>query len=188
MNTLLLFFALPIATILLSIVLQKILKCPALVAITFFAIYLIVAFAVFNSSFLIFAIIYTILAYITAVITRLICNIRERIRNCNPNFCNSANIANAVSNLNNTNINRNIDTCNNTNENNNESNNQARFTVTTNQANPVFFLTSRNNVRRNNCCCNRRWNKKEKCYRNITIILSFCYKKLNVIVFFCELL
>ena len=186
MNTLLLFFALPIATILLSIVLQKILKCPTLVAITFFAIYLIVAFTVFNSSFLIFVIVYTILAYATAVVTRLICNIRERIRNCNQTICNSANIANAlncfnslsnnVNNLNNTNINRNIDTCNNTNENNSESNNQARYTVTTNQANPVFCLTSRNNVRRNNCCCNRRWSQKremlQKYYNNIKFLLQ----------------
>lgn len=70
MNLLLILFALPIATILLAIVLQKILKCPVLVAITFFAIYLIVAFAFFNASFLILVIIYTILAYITAVIVQ----------------------------------------------------------------------------------------------------------------------
>ena len=70
MNTLLILFALPIATILLAIVLQKILKCPVLVAITFFAIYLIVAFAFFNASFLILVILYTALAYITAVIVK----------------------------------------------------------------------------------------------------------------------
>ena len=38
------FFALPLATILLAIVLQKILRSPILVAITAFAIYLIIAF------------------------------------------------------------------------------------------------------------------------------------------------
>ena len=54
---LLLFFALPVATIILAVVLQKILKCPILVAATFFAIYLIVAFAIFDSSFLIFVIV-----------------------------------------------------------------------------------------------------------------------------------
>ena len=48
---LLLFFALPVATIILAVVLQKILKCPILVAATFFAIFLIVAFAIFDSSF-----------------------------------------------------------------------------------------------------------------------------------------
>lgn len=79
MNILLLAFALPIATILLAIVLQKILKCPLLVAATFFAILLIITFAIFDASFLVFAIIYTILAYITAVLTRLICNILRRL-------------------------------------------------------------------------------------------------------------
>ena len=53
MNILLIFFALPIATILLAIVLQKILKSPILVAIIFFAIYLIVTFTAFDSDFLI---------------------------------------------------------------------------------------------------------------------------------------
>ena len=60
MNTLLLFFALPVATVLLAIVLQKVLKNPILVAITFFAVYLIVAFAAFDETFLVFAIVYTI--------------------------------------------------------------------------------------------------------------------------------
>ena len=45
------FFALPLATILLSIVFQKILRSPILVAITFFAIYLIVAFTIFYAFF-----------------------------------------------------------------------------------------------------------------------------------------
>lgn len=48
METLLLFFAFPVATIILSIVLLKILKCPILVAATFFAIYLILTYAVFR--------------------------------------------------------------------------------------------------------------------------------------------
>lgn len=78
MNILLLAFAIPVATILLAIVLQKVLKCPLLVAATFFAVLLIITFAVFDSSFLVFAIIYTILAYITAVLTRFICNLISR--------------------------------------------------------------------------------------------------------------
>ena len=86
------FFALPVATILLAIVLQKVLKCPILVAITFFAIYLIVSFAFFSSVLaeaLIATIIYTIIAFITAVIVRLICELkrrfgdRDRDRECN---------------------------------------------------------------------------------------------------------
>ena len=151
MNTLLLFFALPIATIIFSIVLLKLLKCPILVAATFFAIYLILAFTAFSSDFLIFVIAYTILSYITVVLTRLICNIIERINRCinddrggnNQNCC--------CSNINNGPIGNN-------NLPNNCNNNQARFTLTTNQANPVLFLTNRNNnaSRRNDCCCGKK--------------------------------
>lgn len=70
------FFVLPLATILLSIVLQKLLRSPILVGITFFAIYLIVSFVAFSNNLaeaLIATIIYTIIAIITAYITRLIC-------------------------------------------------------------------------------------------------------------------
>lgn len=79
METLLVFFALPVATIILAIVLQKILNNPLLVAATFFAIYLIVTFAAFDTSFLVYAIVYTILAYITAILVRTICCIIRKI-------------------------------------------------------------------------------------------------------------
>ncbi|NLC88047.1 MAG: DUF2651 family protein [Clostridiaceae bacterium] len=72
MNTLLLFFALPIATIILAIVIEKIIRNPFLTAATFFAIYLIVAFAAFDANFLVYVIAYTILAFITAIITEFI--------------------------------------------------------------------------------------------------------------------
>lgn len=86
MNILLLFFALPIATIILAIAAQKILKCPFLVAGVFFAIYLIVAFAAFDASFLVYAVVYTIIAFITAIITKIITNFIED--NCdNDNVC-----------------------------------------------------------------------------------------------------
>lgn len=75
MNTLLVFFALPVATIILAVVLEKQIRCPLQVAAVFFAIYLIVTFAVFDASFLVFAIVYTILAYIAAVITKIVCDI-----------------------------------------------------------------------------------------------------------------
>lgn len=81
MNTLLLFFALPVATIILSIVLEKILRCPILTAATFFAIFLIVAFAVFDATFLVFVIAYTILSFISALIAEIIfrrCNDENR--------------------------------------------------------------------------------------------------------------
>lgn len=73
MNTLLIFFALPLATIILAVVLQKLIKSPILVAAIFFAIYLIVAFAVFDATFLVAAIVYTFLAYVTASIVRILC-------------------------------------------------------------------------------------------------------------------
>ena len=194
--TILLFFILPFATILLSIVLQKLLKSPILVAITFFAIYLMLTYTVFGTSFLIFAIVYSILAYITAAITRLICTIIRRLSECNcdgrwinwlcredctrsnniansnitgiSNVSNGNNIisANNVANDNNiigtTNI---TETINNNGRNTSCCNNsgntatQARFTVTSNQANPVLLLTNRTNTqRRNNCNCCRRCN------------------------------
>jgi len=96
MNILLLFFALPVATIILSIVLEKLLRCPVLTAATFFAIYLIITFAVFDSSFLVLVIAYTILSFITAIIVESffwkskngneclkgnICSFRERNNN-----------------------------------------------------------------------------------------------------------
>lgn len=83
MNNLLLLFALPVATIVLAIVLQKILNNPLLVAATFFAIYLVVAFSAFDSSFLVYTIAYTILAYVTAVLVRMICNLLRMIANQN---------------------------------------------------------------------------------------------------------
>lgn len=125
MNTLLIFFALPIATIILAIVLEKLLRCPVLTAATFFAIYLIVAFAIFDASFLVFVIVYTVLAYITAVIAEFFftrCRKKVCIScNCNANnnieLSNEAaqNIATRVANiLNNTNNNcNNCCNCNN---------------------------------------------------------------------------
>lgn len=154
MNILLLAFALPIATILLAIVLQKILKCPLLVAATFFAILLIITFAVFDVSFLIFAIIFTILAYITAVLTRLICRIIKRFNlnsNCNC-ICSDDDNDSARSTDSNSSSNCNVS--------------NGTWSCTTRNE-PVMILTNLNDIvnrndngrsRRNccNCCCNRR--------------------------------
>lgn len=89
---LLIFFALPLATILLAIVFQKVLRCPILVAITFFAIYLIVLFSLYAvgvitnlAEGLIAVIIYTIIAFITAWLVRLIRLIKERLFNVDNN-------------------------------------------------------------------------------------------------------
>ncbi len=100
MNILLIFFALPIATIIISIALQKILKCPILVAAIIFAIFLVVTFIVGNLNFLVAAIIYAIISFITAVLTHIICRILNTYRdnnccrdrdNCNCNRYNTRN-------------------------------------------------------------------------------------------------
>lgn len=74
MNTLLIFFALPIAVIIVSAILQKVLKCPLAVAALIFAIFLVVTFAAFDATFLIATLAYTILAFITAIIVKLFYN------------------------------------------------------------------------------------------------------------------
>ena len=79
MNNLLLFFAFPIATIILSISAQKILRNKILTAATFFAIYLILTFSTFDINFLIYAIIYTILAYVSALISNLVFKQVEKV-------------------------------------------------------------------------------------------------------------
>ena len=92
MNILLLAFAIPLATILLSIVLQKVLRNPFLVAATIFSILLILTFTVVEEEFRIYAlaltIAYTLLSFITAYIVRLICE----FKNCR---CN--NLVNTIS-------------------------------------------------------------------------------------------
>ena len=88
MNTLLIFFALPIAVIIISAILEKLLNSPVAVASLIFAIFLIVTFAVFDETFLVATLVYTILAFITALI---VCLIKERGEN--------GNICNMLSNL-----------------------------------------------------------------------------------------
>lgn len=134
MNTLLLFFALPIATIILAIVLEKILRNPILTALTFFAIYLIVAFSAFDETFLVYVIIYTLLAFIAAYIAELF----YRKFRC---MCNNTN------NLGTNNNNNGNNSCNN-NSNNNNCNCQ-RETVTAN-------LTNNTTGNRSTWCCYRR--------------------------------
>lgn len=73
MELLLIFFALPLAVIIISIALQKIFKNPILVSSIIFAIGLIVTFIIGNLIILVITIIYTIISYVTAFITYLIC-------------------------------------------------------------------------------------------------------------------
>ena len=74
-NLLLIFFAIPIAVIIISIALQKIFRCPFLVASIIFAIFLVVTFVIGNLVLLVATIAYTILSFVTAVVTHIICKI-----------------------------------------------------------------------------------------------------------------
>ena len=69
MNTILFLFIFPISVIIFSVALQKLLKKPFLVAAIIFAIFLIITFTIYGSSFLIYAFIYGLISLITADIT-----------------------------------------------------------------------------------------------------------------------
>jgi len=81
MNTLLFFFAFPVAVIIFSIVLEKLLKNPIIVASLIFAVFLILTFAVFGENFLIATLAYTILSFVTALIAHLLCRNEENEHN-----------------------------------------------------------------------------------------------------------
>lgn len=84
-NILLIFFALPIATIIVSIALQKILDNPVLVAAIIFAIFLVVTFIIGDLNFLIATIAYTIISFLTAAIINYIDENNENNDNENSN-------------------------------------------------------------------------------------------------------
>lgn len=67
---LLIFFAIPTAVIILSAISGKSIKSPNTIAAITFSILLIVTFAAFDVSFLVWTIIYTTLSYITAVMSK----------------------------------------------------------------------------------------------------------------------
>lgn len=114
MNVLLIFFAIPLAVIILSAILESFINCPFKVAGIFFSIFIVVAFALGGTAELLVAsIVYTIISFITAVIIRFIINRRCCSRNtdetcntcrsncdsCNPCLGNTFN-SNDLSNLN----------------------------------------------------------------------------------------
>ncbi len=130
MNILLIFFAFPIAVIIISAILQKLLNNPIAVAALIFAIFLVVTFAAFDSTFLIATFVYTLLALITALIVKFICesnnnnNICELL-NCILRNNNVSDLLNNVSNNSNNNNETNLNTIAdilNTNNGNNNSN------------------------------------------------------------------
>lgn len=128
MNVLLIFFAIPLAVIILSAILESFINCPFKVAGIFFAIFIVLAFAFGGTATLIVAaIVYTIISYITAVIIRFIINRRcnccgnseDNCRICNNcDSCNSCRRNNSnnlsLSNFNNLDLNT-ISTLNNLN-------------------------------------------------------------------------
>ncbi len=142
MNNLLIFFALPIAVIIISIALQKILKCPALVAAIIFAIFLIVTFVVNNLNFLIAAIVYAIISFITAYTVCVIKRLLDRIgtcgcnRNCDTNLLTISSVANC-----------------------NQNENACTYQITNSEGlnARVNVIPNANNTENNsNCCCRRR--------------------------------
>ena len=86
MNILFLFIF-PIAIILISIVLQRLLRSPILVAILVFAVFLILAYTVYTTEFVLYALAYAIIAYITAQLFRLICCLKNRIHCPQESIC-----------------------------------------------------------------------------------------------------
>ena len=82
-TNLLIFFAIPLAVIIFSIALQKILKNPFLVSGIIFSILLIIALSFFDTIYLIAAVAYTILSFLTAVITLLFCRWLVNNQICN---------------------------------------------------------------------------------------------------------
>ena len=100
MDTILIFVVLPLATIIFSIALQKLLECPILVAAIVFAVFLILTYTVFGTDFLIAAIIYALLAFVAAFLTCLISRLIRRLRDlegrglesegCDNSYCSCA--------------------------------------------------------------------------------------------------
>jgi len=121
MSNLLIFFALPLATVIIAVVLERIWKNYVLVTLFAFAIYLIVAFALGDANLLVLVIIYTLLAFLAAFLSMLFRKINKRLRhleaiseeeerrNCNnrPTDVGGVEDANNIGNNNSCNCNRN---------------------------------------------------------------------------------
>lgn len=86
MNILLIFFAIAFVVIVISIALQKILKCPILVAAIVFSIILLVGIILNNITLIIASIFLGILSYVVAILQ---CIISKLLRN--NNICNNIN-------------------------------------------------------------------------------------------------
>ncbi len=91
MNVLLIFFAIPIATIILSAILESFIHCPYKVAGIFFSIFIVVAFALGGTAELVVAaIVYTIISFIVAYIVMIIQNRNHNDCGCRSSDCNNS--------------------------------------------------------------------------------------------------
>lgn len=135
MNTLLIFFAFPIAVIIISAILEKLLKNPIAVAAFIFAVFLVVTFAAFTETFLIATLAYTIISFITATIVYFL----KHRRNNNRDLCDL--LAEII---------RNREVNNNNNGNNNACLSNTVEELLYNSTNNISNLSSNNN----NCGCN----------------------------------
>lgn len=86
-TNLLIFFAIPLAIVVISIALQKILRNPFLVAAIIFSIALVIVLAFLDPIYLIAVVAYTVLAFITAFSTCLLCGVLRNSNMCNCMGC-----------------------------------------------------------------------------------------------------
>lgn len=78
MNLLLILFAIPFAIIVFSIIIQKIIDNPILVAFATFSAFLLVAASISNDNYYIYTIVYAIVSYVAAISTKIIESIKSR--------------------------------------------------------------------------------------------------------------
>ena len=92
MNTILLFVAIPILVIVVSVILEKLLNNPLLISALVFAVFLVITFAIGDTTLLIAAFAYALLALLTALAVRAICYLRRILgeeTQENNNICNT---------------------------------------------------------------------------------------------------
>lgn len=100
-TNLLIFFAIPLAVVIISIALQKILENPFLVAGIVFSILLVIVLAFLDPIYLIAVVAYTILSFVTAILTCLLSRIlSDNMCNC---MCSNQNNLNEIVDISNNN-------------------------------------------------------------------------------------
>lgn len=167
MDLILIFVVLPLTTIIFSIALQRLLKCPILVAAVVFATFLILTYTVFGTDFIIFAILFAILAFITAFLVSLFCRITRSNLDNNDNDDNLLTISSRCGNCKNSEVltistggtygnsnNNNASNCNNGNNNCSCNNNTNERIV----LNAEVVPANNGNSGAFRGCYRRRWN------------------------------